>query len=97
MTEPFQECEQFSGRLRAICRGEILSAEKTRKWRQNRGLDQETQQPTNQITGLGDVVHAIAHATGLDKIADSVAKTLGKKDCGCAARRKKLNEMFPLP
>lgn len=56
-----------------------------------------TQQPTNQITGLGDVVHAIAHATGLDKLADSVAKTLGKKDCGCAARRKKLNEMFPLP
>lgn len=97
MAESFQECEQFNGRLRLICRGEILSEEKTKKWRQNRGLDKKTQEPSSKITGLGDVIHAIAHATGLDKIADGVAKALGKDDCGCAARRKKLNEKFPLP
>jgi hypothetical protein len=34
-----------------------------------------------RLDGLGDVVEAVAKATG--------------KDCGCKRRRDKLNEMFP--
>ena len=74
--------------------GKPLPAEKCDAYRKM--LD-SSYEPSNKITGLGDVIHVIAHATGLDKIADGVAKALGKDDCGCAARRKKLNEKLPLP
>ena len=40
--------------------------------------------------GLGDVVHAVARATGVVAVVHAVAP-----DCGCAERRKSLNERFP--
>lgn len=45
--------------------------------------------------GLGDTVAKVTHAFKLDKLADTVAKAMGKEDCGCNRRRKKLNELFP--
>lgn len=44
--------------------------------------------------GLGDTVEKIATATGIKKVVYSVAEAAGK-DCGCAARRDKLNRVFP--
>lgn len=40
--------------------------------------------------GLGDTIHKITTKTG---IAAIVKKNIG--DCGCAERRKTLNELFP--
>jgi len=51
--------------------------------------------PKEESKGLGDTIAKITNATGLDKLADSVAKLSGKEDCGCGARRTKLNQMFP--
>lgn len=45
--------------------------------------------------GLGDTIAKITHATGLDVVADKVAKAMGQEDCGCNKRREKLNELFP--
>jgi len=45
--------------------------------------------------GLGDTIAGFTKATGLDKIAERVAKAAGKEDCGCNRRRKILNEKFP--
>jgi len=45
--------------------------------------------------GLGDDIKKITSVTKLDKIAESIAKSLGKQDCGCAKRQEKLNKMFP--
>jgi hypothetical protein len=45
--------------------------------------------------GLGDTIAKITHATGLDIVAEKVAKAMGKEDCGCNKRREKLNELFP--
>ena len=44
--------------------------------------------------GLGDTVEKITKATGIKKVVDTVAKATGK-DCGCGARKEKLNIMFP--
>ena len=51
--------------------------------------------PKQKSEGLGDTIAKITHATGLDKVADKVAKMAGKDDCGCGRRRKTLNEIFP--
>lgn len=51
--------------------------------------------PNEPSKGLGDSIAKITHALGLDKVADGVAQALGKKDCGCDARRKFFNELFP--
>jgi hypothetical protein len=40
--------------------------------------------------GLGDTIEKITTATGIKKVVDNVAKATGK-DCGCAARKEKLN------
>lgn len=45
--------------------------------------------------GLGDTIAKLTHFTGLDKIADTVAKAVGQEDCGCNRRREELNKMFP--
>ena len=45
--------------------------------------------------GVGDTIAKITNVTGLDKVADAVAKMAGKEDCGCNRRRKTLNEIFP--
>jgi len=46
--------------------------------------------------GLGDVVADFTHVTGLDQIAKTYTQVTGK-DCGCEARRDKLNALFPIP
>ena len=45
-------------------------------------------------TGLGDVVETVAEVTGVKTVVDTVSKVTGK-DCGCADRKKKLNQAFP--
>ena len=51
--------------------------------------------PKQKSEGFGDTIAKITHATGLDKVADKVAKMAGKEDCGCGRRREVLNEIFP--
>ena len=51
--------------------------------------------PKNKSKGLGDTIAKITNATGLDKVADAVAKAAGAEDCGCNRRRKTLNEILP--
>ena len=42
--------------------------------------------------GAGDVIHAIAKATGIAQVVEKVAG----KDCGCGRRRAALNAAIPL-
>ena len=51
--------------------------------------------PKEKSKGFGDTIAKITHATGLDKVADAVAKAAGAEDCGCNRRRKTLNEILP--
>tara|TARA_R110001592_G_scaffold287511_1_gene556313 strand:+ start:70 stop:456 length:387 start_codon:yes stop_codon:yes gene_type:complete len=51
--------------------------------------------PNEKSKGFGDTIAKITHATGLDKVADAVAKAAGAEDCGCNRRRKTLNEILP--
>jgi hypothetical protein len=44
--------------------------------------------------GLGDTVANFTHVTGLDQLAKAYTQVTGK-DCGCDARREKLNQLFP--
>ena len=41
--------------------------------------------------GLGDTIEKITQATGIDK----VVKFIAGDDCGCEARKEKLNALFP--
>lgn len=50
---------------------------------------------TTKSRGLGDTIAKLTHFTGVDKLADKVAKAFGKDDCGCERRRNKLNEIIP--
>ena len=45
--------------------------------------------------GLGDDVAKVASAMRLDVAANRIAKSMGKKGCGCKKRQEKLNQMFP--
>lgn len=49
---------------------------------------------TSRSRGLGDTIEKITTATGIKKVADTVAKATGK-DCGCNKRRDALNRLFP--
>jgi hypothetical protein len=40
--------------------------------------------------GLGDTIEKITKATGIKAAVDTIAKATGK-DCGCAAKKAKLN------
>lgn len=44
--------------------------------------------------GVGDVVHSIAKATGIARVAKSFERATGKP-CGCAERRAALNAAAP--
>lgn len=44
-------------------------------------------------TGLGDDIEKITKATGIKKVVDKVFDKLGT-DCGCDARKTKLNSIF---
>jgi hypothetical protein len=41
--------------------------------------------------GLGDTVAQVTKATGIDKLV----KFIAGEDCGCEARKEKLNALFP--
>ena len=59
-------------------------------------MSEQTQLKENQESkGLGDTIAKVTHAVGLDKVAESVAKVVGKEDCGCNKRREMLNDLFP--
>ena len=51
--------------------------------------------PKAKSQGLGDTIAKITHATGLDVVADKVAKAMGAEDCGCNRRREILNDLIP--
>ena len=44
--------------------------------------------------GLGDTVEKITKATGIKKATNWIFDKLGA-DCGCDARKEKLNKLFP--
>jgi len=44
--------------------------------------------------GLGDRIHLIAVALGLDRVARAFERVTGKP-CGCADRRRRLNHIAP--
>tara|TARA_B110000091_G_C13684872_1_gene419503 strand:- start:557 stop:940 length:384 start_codon:yes stop_codon:yes gene_type:complete len=46
----------------------------------------------NQPKGLGDIIENITKATGIKKL---VEWAFGGVDCGCDARKEKLNKLFP--
>jgi hypothetical protein len=50
---------------------------------------EETTQ-TSESKGLGDTVAKVTNALGIDKLAEQVAQSMGKEDCGCNKRREKL-------
>ena len=41
--------------------------------------------------GLGDTVESLAKLTGMNHVADAIAKGVGAEDCGCGARKDTLN------
>lgn len=45
--------------------------------------------------GLGDTIAKVTKATGLDRVADKMAKAAGMEDCVCGQRRDTLNRVFP--
>ena len=51
--------------------------------------------PKQKSEGFGDTIAKITNATGLDKLADNIAKLAGAEDCGCNRRRKVLNKVIP--
>ena len=51
--------------------------------------------PKKESEGFGDTIAKFTHATGIDKVADSLAKAIGQEDCGCNKRRKVLNKLIP--
>ena len=51
--------------------------------------------PPDQTSGLGDLVEKATKFTGIKKATEIYTKVTGKS-CGCAERKKKLNDMFPL-
>jgi hypothetical protein len=44
--------------------------------------------------GLGDTIEKLTTATGVKRIVDKISKATGK-DCGCGARKEKLNKAMP--
>lgn len=50
--------------------------------------------PTTKSKGLGDDIEKITKATGIKKVVDTFAELTGI-DCGCDARKEKLNKLFP--
>ena len=50
--------------------------------------------PTTKSKGLGDDIEKITKATGIKKVVDTFAELTGI-DCGCEARKEKLNKLFP--
>ena len=49
----------------------------------------------NKSRGLGDTIAKVTKATGIDKLAPTMAPALGPAACGCGQRRDTLNRAFP--
>lgn len=49
----------------------------------------------SKLEGLGDVIATITKLFGIDRLADRLARLVGKEDCGCTRRREKLNKLVP--
>lgn len=49
---------------------------------------------TTKSQGLGDTIEKITIATGIRRVVKYVAEVT-QKDCGCAERKKMLNELIP--
>ena len=45
--------------------------------------------------GLGDSIEKITTKTGLKSFMDMAKSAMNIKDCGCAKRKRYLNEKFP--
>ena len=50
--------------------------------------------PRKKASGLGDTIEKITTATGIKAAVDWFVDTTGV-DCGCDARKEKLNKLFP--
>lgn len=44
--------------------------------------------------GVGTRIYEANKKLGIDKVANVIAKAVGKKDCGCKKRAKMLDNMF---
>tara|TARA_R100000935_G_C2827361_1_gene163086 strand:+ start:1007 stop:1180 length:174 start_codon:yes stop_codon:yes gene_type:complete len=53
------------------------------------------QSKLNNSKGLGDTIAKFTKATGINKVASTMAKAVGKNDCGCTKRQDTLNRVFP--
>jgi len=45
--------------------------------------------------GLGDTIEKLTTRTKIKALVEANRKRRGKKECGCAKRKDKLNKMFP--
>lgn len=51
--------------------------------------------PNQKLEGLGDIVAMITYYTKLDLLVNwFFTKILGREDCGCSRRKKKLNKFW---
>jgi len=49
----------------------------------------------SDIRGMGDLIAKASKLSGVDKLSDKLAKSLGYEDCGCEKRREELNIKIP--
>jgi len=61
----------------------------------NKLMKERDQRLQGSSKGLGDSIAKFTRATGLDKVAQKMAKAAGKSDCGCNNRKDSLNRAFP--
>ena len=61
----------------------------------NKLMKQRDNKVVNRSAGLGDSIAKLTSATGLDKLAQKMAKAAGKSDCKCNDRKDSLNRAFP--
>ena len=98
------ECDQYEGRVREICEGKVYDERQTTIWRARRGLPSLTERTPRQPRAviapkppekkkplqLGDAVERALTAVGIT--SERVTAFLGR-ECGCAERKRKLNDL----
>ena len=62
--------------------------------KQSKSTAKKSTKTTRKSKGLGDTVEKITKATGIKAAVEWFSDTTGV-DCGCDARKAKLNELFP--
>jgi hypothetical protein len=58
-------------------------------------MNSEKETLEQESEGLGDTIAKITEKLGIDKLVQEVTEAVGKEDCGCNKRRRRLNELFP--